>query len=78
MGIGVILLFYIVQSTGGNLAERGVIPIPAGAWVADALFLVLGLFLTSRASREESLPLSGALSRLGGSLVRLVARRAPR
>jgi lipopolysaccharide export system permease protein len=55
VSLGVIFTYYILQSTGQGLAERGSIPAWLGLWLPNIVFGALGVVLLRRAARERAL-----------------------
>jgi len=51
--IGVLLVYYLLTNAGTSLAERGVVFLEAGMWSANAIFLILGLYLLVKAANES-------------------------
>ncbi|UQZ90130.1 LPS export ABC transporter permease LptF [Deltaproteobacteria bacterium Smac51] len=51
MGLGVFIVYYVFYSIGWSLAESGLIPPVAGAWVSNVIITVLGLVLLKRINR---------------------------
>ena len=51
--IGVLLVYYLLTSAGTALAERGVVPLEAGMWAANGIFLGLGIYLLVKAANES-------------------------
>jgi len=51
--IGVLLVYYLLNSVGTSLAERGIILLEAGMWAANAIFLTLGIYLLIKAANES-------------------------
>jgi lipopolysaccharide export system permease protein len=51
--IGVLLVYYLLTSAGTSLAERGVVPLEAGMWAANGIFLCFGIYLLVKAANES-------------------------
>lgn len=51
--IGVLLVYYLLSYTGASLAERGVVLLEVGMWMANAFFLFLGIYLFIKAAKES-------------------------
>ena len=51
--IGVLLVYYLLTTAGTSLAERGAIPLEAGMWAPDLIFLALSLYLLVKAANES-------------------------
>jgi lipopolysaccharide export system permease protein len=51
--IGVLLVYYLLTNAGASLAERGKVILEAGMWSANAIFLILGLYLLVKAANES-------------------------
>jgi len=51
--IGVLLVYYLLTSAGTSLAERGVVPLEAGMWAANGIFLCLGIYLLVKGANES-------------------------
>jgi lipopolysaccharide export system permease protein len=51
--IGVLLVYYLLTNAGASLAERGKVILEAGMWSANAVFLILGLYLLVKAANES-------------------------
>lgn len=51
--IGVLLVYYLLTNAGTSLAERGVVLLEAGMWSANAIFLILGIYLLVKAAKES-------------------------
>ncbi len=51
--IGVLLLYYLLTNAGTSLAERGAVPLVAGMWAPNLLFLALGIYLLVKAANES-------------------------
>jgi len=51
--IGVLLVYYLLTNAGASLAERGKVILEAGMWAANAVFLILGLYLLVKAANES-------------------------
>jgi lipopolysaccharide export system permease protein len=51
--IGVLLVYYLLTNAGASLAERGKVILEVGMWAANAVFLILGLYLLVKAANES-------------------------
>jgi lipopolysaccharide export system permease protein len=51
--IGVLLVYYLLTNAGTSLAERGAVPLEAGMWTPNAIFLSLGIYLLIKAANES-------------------------
>ncbi|HEX2122571.1 MAG TPA: LptF/LptG family permease, partial [Thermoanaerobaculia bacterium] len=51
LSILIILFYYVMINNGEQLAARGRVPPAVGMWAANAMLLVLGIYLLSRANR---------------------------
>ena len=51
----IFILFWVISITGEKLSKEGTIPAYYGMWIASAITLPLGIFLTSRATSDSSL-----------------------
>ena len=51
--IGVLLLYYLLTNAGTSLSERGAVPLVAGMWAPNLLFLGLGIYLLVKAANES-------------------------
>ena len=76
LSILIILFYYVTINNGEQLAARGKVPPAVGMWAANAILLVLGTYLLSRANRDAGTQSSeGGIFRKGMLAVRrLVAR----
>jgi len=75
MSIGVLLLFYVLQSAGERLALAGTIPAAPAVWGPNLAFLVLGIYLFILAAAERSFPLAGLFNTCKGWFHRRAAGR---
>lgn len=73
LGIGALLIYYIVQSFGKALGEKGYLPLPLAAWLPNLFFLAGGIYLFVKAAREERIWL---FDRLNALLSYLFTRRS--
>lgn len=48
------IVYYIIDNTGYKLARDGVWPVWQGIWLSSAVLLPLGVFLTSRATKDSA------------------------
>ncbi len=48
------IIYYIIDNTGYKLARDGVWPVWQGIWLSSAVLLPLGVFLTSRATKDSA------------------------
>ena len=48
------IIYYIIDNTGYKLARDGVWPVWQGIWLSSAVLLPLGIFLTSRATKDST------------------------
>lgn len=48
------IIYYIIDNTGYKLARDGVWPVWQGIWLSSAILLPLGVFLTSRATKDSA------------------------
>ncbi len=48
------IIYYIIDNTGYKLARDGVWPVWQGIWLSSAVLLPLGIFLTSRATKDSA------------------------
>jgi lipopolysaccharide export system permease protein len=51
--IGVLLVYYLLTTAGTSLAERGAIPLEAGMWAPNLIFLALSIYLLVKAANES-------------------------
>ncbi len=51
----IFILYWVVSITGEKMSKEGVIPPYAGMWIATAVTLPLGIFLTSKATSDSAL-----------------------
>jgi lipopolysaccharide export system permease protein len=51
IGLGLAFAFYLISRFAIVFAQNGHLPVIVGAWIGNAVFLVLGLFLYRKASR---------------------------
>lgn len=51
--IGVLLIYYLLTNVGNSLAERGIILLEAGVWLANGVFFFLGVYLLVKATNES-------------------------
>jgi lipopolysaccharide export system permease protein len=49
------LVFHVLSITGEKMAKEGAIPAWQGVWMASAIVLPIGIFLTYKATRDSSL-----------------------
>jgi LPS export ABC transporter permease LptG/LPS export ABC transporter permease LptF len=54
LSIGIILFYYVVISTGEDLARKGSLSPSVAMWAPNLLLLLLGIYLMLRAGRERS------------------------
>lgn len=69
ISIGVLLVYYILLSLLGTLAEKGSFPPLLALWIPNAVFLFLGWILLRLTSQERRIPLPS---------LRVLARLLPR
>lgn len=48
------IIYYIIDNTGYKLARDGVWPVWQGLWLSSAILMPLGIFLTSRATKDSA------------------------
>lgn len=48
------IIYYIIDNTGYKMARDGVWPVWQGIWLSSAVLLPLGIFLTSRATKDSA------------------------
>lgn len=48
------IIYYIIDNTGYKLAREGVWPVWQGIWLSSAVLLPLGVFLTTRATKDSA------------------------
>ena len=48
------IIYYIIDNTGYKMARDGVWPVWQGIWLSSAVLLPLGVFLTSRATKDSA------------------------
>ncbi|MBE6306283.1 MAG: YjgP/YjgQ family permease [Bacteroidales bacterium] len=48
------IIYYIIDNTGYKLARDGVWPVWQGIWLSSAVLMPLGIFLTSRATKDSA------------------------
>ncbi len=58
ISLGVFLIYYVLLSSGEDLARKGAMPAWLSVWLPNMALLVLGLFLLARRNRDKSLMLS--------------------
>lgn len=51
----IFILFWVISITGEKMSKEGVLPAYIGMWIATAITLPLGIFLTSKATSDSSL-----------------------
>ena len=56
ISIGVLLVYYILFSLMGTLAEKGTLPVGLALWLPNSIFLALGLSLLRMVSLERKIP----------------------
>ena len=79
LSILIILFYYVTINNGEQLAARGKVPPAVGMWAANAILLVLGTYLLSRANRDAGTQSSeGGIFRKGMLAVRRLVARAKR
>ena len=49
------LLFHVLSISGEKMANEGALPLWQGVWLASAIILPIGIFLTYKATRDSSL-----------------------
>jgi lipopolysaccharide export system permease protein len=54
MSVVLFICYYIIDNTGYKLARDGVWPVWQGIWLSSAVLLPLGVFLTSRATKDSA------------------------
>ncbi|HEX8169514.1 MAG TPA: LPS export ABC transporter permease LptG [Thermoanaerobaculia bacterium] len=75
LSIAIILFYYVMMNNGEHLAATGKVSPAVGMWSANAILLILGMFLLTRANRDAVS--SRGEGRLIPRLFRAVARRIP-
>jgi lipopolysaccharide export system permease protein len=55
LSIAALLVYYIVQSVGRMLGEKGFLPLALAAWLPNLLFMACGIYLYVKAAREEEI-----------------------
>lgn len=77
VGLGVILVYYVLLMGGRTMALGGArhLPPEAASWLPDLVLGILAAFAYARKSREAPLPLEEALGRVLGKLRAALARR---
>jgi lipopolysaccharide export system permease protein len=53
LSIGVILIYYIILSTGKTLGEKGLVHPAVGVWTPNLILLVLGLYMFRKTTNEQ-------------------------
>lgn len=48
------IIYYIIDNSGYKLAREGVWPVWQGIWLSSAVLMPLGIFLTSRATKDSA------------------------
>jgi lipopolysaccharide export system permease protein len=56
LSIGVILIYYIILSTGKTLAERGLFHPAVGIWAPNIILFTMGLYLFRKTAIEQRIP----------------------
>jgi len=56
LSIGVILIYYIILSTGKTLAEKGLCNLAVGIWAPNVILLTAGLYLFRKTAIEQRIP----------------------
>lgn len=69
------IIFHIISITGEKSAKAGAIAIPAGMWIASAILLPVGVFLTIKATTDSPLMDSEAYSKTIGKLINLIKKK---
>ncbi len=59
VSLSVILVYYILLSSGEDIARDGTVPPAIAVWFPNVALLVVGLFLVARRNRDQSLLLAG-------------------
>ena len=76
LSIGIIVFYYLMLINGEHLATNGKIPAALGIWGANAILLVVGIFLMTRANRDIGARQGhGFFMRMVTELRRRLARR---
>jgi lipopolysaccharide export system permease protein len=78
VGIGIILLYYILITSGENLAHERRLPAWLAMWSPNLLLGAAGGYLFVLTARERPLPLERALGSKAAALRRSLALRKPR
>lgn len=55
VSVGFFLVFHVLSITGEKFAKEGVIPAYQGIWLASAVLLPIGIFLTYKATADSTL-----------------------
>lgn len=55
VGLGIFVVYYIIHTTGKNLAEEGLIGVAPALWIPNVLFFILALFWIYRVAHEQEL-----------------------
>lgn len=56
-GIGIILLYYIMFSTGKTLGQKGIIYPAVAMWIPNLAFLCIGVYLFRQTAAERMIPI---------------------
>lgn len=57
VSIGVILVYFIVFSTGRTLGQKGIVHPAVAVWTPNLLFLLFGAYLFRKTASEQTIPL---------------------
>ncbi len=66
----VFLVYYVLLSLAGTIAEKGIIPAAVILWLPNACFLAAGIFFLHRTATERPLEIFARLNRLTARLKR--------
>ena len=72
LAIGLFLIYHFINIFTKNYAEDGSLSPVLGAWIATAIMLPLGIFLTRRATADKALFDSGGLLTVIGDFLRKI------
>ncbi len=68
LALVVFLIYYVLLSLAGTIAEKGILPAGIILWLPNICFLVIGILFLQRTAKEKPFQLFGGLSRLKSRL----------
>ena len=71
------ILFWVLSLTGEKYAAEGVLPAYQGIWIAPAVLLPIGIFLTYKATVDASLLDTEAWIKIYQNIIRFLSRSKP-